>query len=60
MKRLSIIAFIIATLALTAWKLYSNKDAVEKKVYQPEVNQEVGVKTAIAEVRDLSKSTQYS
>ena len=59
MKRLSIIAFIIATFALTAWKLYSNKEAVQKKVYQPEINQEVGVKTAVAEIRDLSKETQY-
>jgi RND family efflux transporter MFP subunit len=59
MKRLTIIFALLATLGLTAWKLSANKEKVEKKIYQPDVNQKVGVKTAIAELRNLSQEDEF-
>lgn len=59
MKRITIIIAIVSTLGLTAWKLSNNKEEVEKKVYQPDVNQKIGVRTAVAALRDLSQETQF-
>lgn len=59
MKRLTIILALVATLGLTAWKLLSNKENVEEKVYRPNPNQKVGVRTAKAELRNLAQETQF-
>lgn len=59
MKRLTIIFALIATLGLTAWKLSSNKEKVEKKVYQPDVNLKVGVTTSVAALRNLSQENEF-
>jgi RND family efflux transporter MFP subunit len=59
MKRLTIVLALLATLGLSAWKLISNKEKVEAKVYRPDPEQKVGVRTAKAEMRDLSQETQF-
>lgn len=59
MKRLTIIFALLATLGLTAWKLSTNKEKVEKKVYQPDVNLKVGVTTSVAALRNLSQENEF-
>ncbi|MGA0560198.1 efflux RND transporter periplasmic adaptor subunit [Larkinella sp. VNQ87] len=59
MKRIITVLILAATLGLTAWTLLDNKEKVEAKVYKPEANPKVGVRTAVAELRDLSEETQF-
>ncbi|MHA4738681.1 efflux RND transporter periplasmic adaptor subunit [Dyadobacter sp. MSC1_007] len=59
MKRLFIFLGIIAILGLTAAKLLSNKETTAKKVYVPDPNPKVGVKVAVAEIRDLSQESGF-
>ena len=59
MKRIIILLAIIGTLGLTAWTLVNNKKAVEEKVYKPNADQKVGVRTAVAELRNLSQETEF-
>jgi len=59
MKRLLIFAAIIAVLGLTAAKLLNNKETTEAKVYQPDPNLKVGVRTAVAELRNMSQETKF-
>ncbi|RRB00934.1 efflux RND transporter periplasmic adaptor subunit [Larkinella rosea] len=59
MKRIVTVLAIISTLGLTAWTLLDNKKAVEAKVYKPDADQKVGVRTATAEFRNLSEETQF-
>jgi RND family efflux transporter MFP subunit len=59
MKRLLIVVAIIAVLGLTAAKLLSNKENTEAKVYKPDPNLRVGVRTAVAELRNLSEETKF-
>lgn len=59
MKRLLIFAAIIAVFGLTAAKLLSNKEATEAKVYKPDPNLKVGVRTAAAEMRNMSQDTKF-
>lgn len=59
MKRIIIVVALIATLGLTAWTLVNNKKEVEAKVYKPDVNLKVGVRTAKAELRNLSQETEF-
>lgn len=59
MKRIIIVLALISTLGLTAWTLLSNKEKVEAKVYKPNPDQRVGVRTAIAGLRNLSQETEF-
>ncbi|GAB3221665.1 efflux RND transporter periplasmic adaptor subunit [Spirosoma arcticum] len=59
MKRIIIVLALISTLGLTAWTLLSNKEKVEAKVYKPNPDQKVGVRTAVAELRNLSQETEF-
>ena len=59
MKRLLIFVAIIAVLGLTAAKLLNNKEATEAKVYQPDPNLKVGVRTSVAEMRNMSQDTKF-
>ena len=59
MKRLFIFLGIIAVLGLTAAKLLSNKEKTEQKVYIPDPDPKVGVKVAVAELRDLSQESGF-
>ena len=59
MKRLFIFLGIIAVLGLTAAKLLSNKEKTEQKVYVPDPDPKVGVKVAVAELRDLSQESGF-
>ena len=59
MKRIIIVLALISTLGLTAWTLLSNKEKVEAKVYKPNPDQKVGVRTAIAGLRNLSQETEF-
>ena len=59
MKRIIIVIALVATLGLTAWTLVNNKKEVEAKVYKPDTNQKVGVRTAVATLRNLSQETEF-
>jgi len=59
MKRLLIVVAIIAVLGLTAAKLLNNKEATEAKVYKPDPNLKVGVRTAVAGMRNLSQDIKF-
>ncbi len=59
MKRLLILLALVGTLGLTAWTLLNNKENVEAKVYKPNPNQKVGVRTARAELRNLAQETEF-
>ncbi len=59
MKRIFVAIGLAATLGLTGYKLLDNKEKVAAKVYKPDVNLKVGVRTAKAEVRDLSQESQF-
>ncbi|CCH56513.1 efflux transporter, RND family, MFP subunit [Fibrisoma limi BUZ 3] len=59
MKRILVLLAIVATLGLTAWTLLSNKEKVEAKVYRPDTNLKVGVRTAKAELRNLSQESEF-
>ena len=59
MKRIITVVALLGTLGLTAWTLLDNKKAVEAKVYKPDVNQKVGVRTALAQLRNLSQETEF-
>ena len=59
MKRILIVLALISTLGLTAWTLLSNKEKVEAKIYKPNPDQKVGVRTAVAELRNLSQETEF-
>ena len=59
MKRILIVLALLSTLGLTAWTLLSNKEKVEAKVYKPNPDQKVGVRTALAERRNLSQETEF-
>lgn len=59
MKRIFISAAIVATLGLTAWKLNDNKERVAEKVYRPDPEQKVLVKTSEARIRRLVTDEQY-
>lgn len=59
MKRIIIVLALVGTLGLTAWTLLSNKEKVAAKVYQPDVNLKVGVRTAKAELRNLAQETEF-
>ena len=59
MKRIIIVLALISTLGLTAWTLLGNKEKVEDKVYKPNPDQKVGVRTAVAELRNLSQETEF-
>ena len=59
MKRIIIILALLSTFGLTAWTLLSNKEQVEAKVYKPNSDRKVGVRTATAGLRNLSQETQF-
>lgn len=59
MKRIIIVLALVGTLGLTAWTLLTNKKEVEAKVYKPNPDRKVGVRTAIAELRNLSQETEF-
>jgi RND family efflux transporter MFP subunit len=59
MKRIITVLALVATLGLMAWTLVSNKKEVEAKVYKPNPDQKVGVRTAVASLRNLSQETQF-
>lgn len=59
MKRIAIVLALIGTLGLTAWTLLGNKEKVDAKVYKPNPDQKVGVRTAIAGLRNLSQETEF-
>ncbi|GAB3890798.1 efflux RND transporter periplasmic adaptor subunit [Larkinella knui] len=59
MKRIIIVLILVGTLGLTAWTLLDNKKEVEAKVYKPDADLKVGVRTAVAELRNLSEETQF-
>ncbi|KAA9346999.1 efflux RND transporter periplasmic adaptor subunit [Larkinella humicola] len=59
MKRIIIVLVLIGTLGLTAWTLLDNKEKVEAKVYKPDADLKVGVRTAVAELRNLSEETLF-
>lgn len=59
MKRILVVLVLVATLGLTAWTLINNKKEVEQKVYKPNADQKVGVRTAIAELRNLSTESGF-
>lgn len=59
MKRILVVLALVGTLGLTAWTLVNNKKEVEEKVYKPNADQKVGVRTAVAELRNLSQETEF-
>ncbi len=59
MKRIIIVLALVGTLGLTAWTLLNNKEKVAEKVYKPDVNLKVGVRTAKAELRNLAQETEF-
>ena len=59
MKRAFIFIALLATIGLTAAKLLNNKEKTEAKVYRPDPDQRVGVKTATAEKRNLSQESGF-
>ncbi len=59
MKRIIIVLALLSTLGLTAWTLLKNKEKVEAKVYKPNPDARVGVRTAIAELRNLAQETEF-
>ncbi len=59
MKRILVVLALVATLGLTAWTLVNNKKEVEAKIYKPDADQKVGVRTAVAELRNLSQETEF-
>lgn len=59
MKRIITLLALVATLGLTAWTLINNKEKVEAKVYKPNPDQKVGVRTARAELRNLATETEF-
>lgn len=59
MKRILTVLALVATLGLTAWTLVNNKKEVEEKVYKPNPDQKVGVRTAIVTLRNLSQETEF-
>jgi RND family efflux transporter MFP subunit len=58
-KHLIVALAIVSILGLSAWKLMSNKEKVEAKVYRPDASQRIGVRATKVEFRDLSQQTQY-
>ena len=59
MKRILVLLAIAGVLGLTAWTLINNKKEVEAKVYQPNANQKVGVRTAVAQLRSLTTESGF-
>lgn len=59
MKRLLIFVAVIAVLGLTAAKLLTNKGNTEAKIYQPDPNLKVGVRTAVVELRNMSQENKF-
>ncbi|GAB3881554.1 efflux RND transporter periplasmic adaptor subunit [Spirosoma agri] len=59
MKRIWILIALIGTLGMTAWTLLNNKKQVEDKIYKPNPDQKVGVRTAVAELRSLSQANEF-
>ncbi|SOD79864.1 efflux RND transporter periplasmic adaptor subunit [Spirosoma fluviale] len=59
MKRIITILAVMATLGLTAWTLVNNKKEVDEKVYKPNPDQKVGVRTAVASLQNLSQETEF-
>jgi RND family efflux transporter MFP subunit len=59
MKRIVTVLALVATLGLTAWTLINNKKEVEEKVYKPNAEQKVGVRTAVAGLRSLSTESGF-
>jgi RND family efflux transporter MFP subunit len=59
MKRIVVLLALVATLGLTAWTLLTNKKEVEAKVYKPNPDQKVGVRTAVAELRNMSQESSF-
>lgn len=59
MKRIVVLLALVSTLGLTAWTLINNKKEVEAKVYKPNPDQKVGVRTAVAELRNLSQESEF-
>ena len=59
MKRIVTVLALVATLGLTAWTLVNNKKEVEEKVYKPNPDQKVGVRTAVAALRNLSQNNEF-
>ncbi|MCF0058610.1 efflux RND transporter periplasmic adaptor subunit [Dyadobacter sp. CY356] len=59
MKRLLIFVAVIAVLGLTAAKLLTNKENTEAKIYKPDPNLRVGVRTAVAELRNMSQENKF-
>lgn len=59
MKRIITVFALVATLGLTAWTLVNNKKVVEEKVYKPNPDQPVGVRTAVAGLRSLSQANEF-
>lgn len=59
MKRILVVLALVGTLGLTAWTLLTNKKEVEAKVYKPNPDRKVGVRTAVAELRNLSQETEF-
>lgn len=59
MKRIITAVVLVATLGLTAWTLVNNKKEVEAKVYKPNPDQKVGVRTAVATLRRLTQENEF-
>jgi RND family efflux transporter MFP subunit len=59
MKRIITAVALVATLGLTAWTLVNNKKEVEAKVYKANPDQKVGVRTAVATLRNLMQENEF-
>ncbi len=59
MKRIVVLLALVSTLGLTAWTLLNNKKEVEEKVYKPNPDQKVGVRTATATLRNLAQENAF-
>ena len=59
MKRIITVLALVALIGLTAWTLVNNKKEVEAKIYKPDADKKVGVRTAVAELRNLSQETEF-
>ncbi|QIP14276.1 efflux RND transporter periplasmic adaptor subunit [Spirosoma aureum] len=59
MKRIWLLLALVGTLGMTAWTLLNNKKEVEAKIYKPNPDQKVGVRTAVAELRNLSQNSEF-
>ncbi|WP_128545144.1 efflux RND transporter periplasmic adaptor subunit [Larkinella soli] len=59
MKRIYVILALLGTFGLMAWKLLDNQEKVAEKVYRPDPNRKVGVRTTAAGVRNLAEEGRF-